>query len=369
MTLPPARGSTVCGILGDVTRFVHRILVLAALVSVGASTVTTTGGVEAQVSTGERATNPFIDLLDTVPASLVHTDGSLLTYVDMDLIWAGAGVSTDHDERVDSRELGTLPLRLAPQFMIRGGLTEPDELRGEIGFDGFDVARTLEAGARPGNALIIQTSVPATTVIDAMRADPVWSPDLQEIESSVGEYFQWTDDPPATDFDRLTILHPLGQGGALSIVAGDPTTIVLATDPGVVTDALSTTAGDAPSAADDPNLGPALGIIGDHDITQAVVQSDLGDARSVLVIAQLSDRGGGHTEILVVYPDADAADADAGVIEDYLRTAISPNRWPIAELLAGATVEADGRVVRIVVPGIDSFRPAFDLLLLDGLLP
>lgn len=369
MKLPPARGSTVWGILSDVTRSVHRILALAALASVGAATMTTTGGVEARMSAGERATSPFIDLLDTVPASLLNADGSLLTYVDMDLIWAGAGVGTDHDERVDSRELGSLPLTLIPQFMIRGGFTEPDELRGEIGFDGFDVARTLEAGARPSNALIIQTSVPATTVIDAMSADSVWSPDLQEIESSVGDYFQWTDDPLATDFDRLTVLRPLGQGGALSILDGDRTTIVVATDPGVVTDALSTAADEAPAAADDPDVGPALGLIGDHDITQAVVQSDLGDARATLLIAQLSDPGGGHTAILVVYPDADAADADAGVIEIYLRTATSPNRWPIAEMLAGATVEADGRVVRIVVPGIDSFSRAFDLLLLDGPLP
>lgn len=342
---------------------------------------------------------PFAEMLASVPAGVLAMDGSVITYVDMDLIWQRVGIGADPAERAAFEPLGSLPLVVQPELIQYGGFNRADELRQEIGFDGYEIRRAVNAGVPPREFEIVEAAVGDAAVLDAIQTDPEWSADLREVDSDSGRYFQWTDDPVAIDPARRTVLRQLGQGGALAIIAADPARLVRANDPAVVEAALATTNGATASAIDDPALGSAFDSLGSVEVTQAMmlpratlfdpigalggpIVTDPGAAletarkQSVLVepylglmIVEIVDGESVRTEILMIHLDTDGAEGNVDRVEAHVTTATLVAGEDASELFEGAEVEADGSIVRVVVPGEDSFGRMIRLATQQALLP
>lgn len=345
--------------------------------------------------------NAFREMLGAVADDVLSPVGSLITYVDMDLIWERVGIGSDRAERAAYESMGSLPMAAWPDLLVDGGFERAEELSREIGFDGFDIQRVLVAGVPPHQVMVVDTSVDDEVVIDALRADPAWSSDLQEVEFESALYYQWTDDPVSIHLDRRSVLRPFGQGGTLAIVGDDPTRVVRTNDPADIEATLLAASGTDASVAEDPHLRAALDSLGNVDVTQAVVQprptlfdpaavlfpSDpiASDPESVLaaaqnealpvdpylglVVVEVVDGDTVRAEILVIHPDGASAEANVDPIVEHITTGTLFSGDPASEEFEGAEVEADGSIVRIIVPGDVAFRRMYQLLTSRSLLP
>ena len=65
--------------------------------------------------------------------------------------------------------------------------------------------------APPRRVVIAETTVSGDDVVDALETDPVWSADLEEVETDHGRYYAWGADGLAQDLTRRSAFRPLGQ--------------------------------------------------------------------------------------------------------------------------------------------------------------
>lgn len=335
----------------------------------------------------------FATMLDQVPAALVTTSGAMLQYVDMDLTWERLGLAdATSDERLDSLAKTAEPetFTVLPRlFDNRAALV--DEARSEIGFSVVDVTREIAVDDAPDVLRIAATSVPFSDVDSALRADPVWSDRLTEVESDHGGYLDWSDgDDLATDIQRVTVMRPVGVGGQVALLDDDELTFVRTHTSALMETTLAVIDGDGTSAADDDAMSAALDAIGDDDVLQLlavheptvvvggrasvdgpeqrVAATPFVDTYDALVVAELTSGDEIRTEILVVHRDDAAAAANVGAIEQQLADGVAMTGQPLREILPGATVTQDGPVVRIVMTEPGAFSRAFRALLARDLM-
>jgi hypothetical protein len=373
---------------------------LLAIAALPLAALPAVGGVAGSQPPDAAGGSAFESMLATMPAAVLKADGALVSYVDMTLIWAGLGVGDGPQERIDNvgrlNEVGpwwtTGPQVFSPYDM------QLDEARAEVGFSTFEIDRELAVLAPPRHVIVVETSVPADTITAAVESDPLWSADLRQESGPAGPYWSWGGEDFDIDPARQSPLHSLGRGGQLALIGDAPATVLrtLATDD--MAAAQQTIVGDAPSVLDEGVLADTLAAVGDETVVQAmgVPQPTLLDPAAVLLgsnvtpeqveevlaqvagvgpylgllVAEVADGDSTRTEILLAHPSPGAAADNVAAVEAHLSEGIDMStQTPVSELLPGATVAAEGSVVRVTFSGPDAYRIALTMLQQRALLP
>ena len=330
------------------------------------------------------AQSPFEQSLDRLPADALDADGAALYYVDLEMAWERAGVGAEVEERFDRvGSMSTIPTWTQPPFLFAQYFAQLDEARAEVGFTMFDIDREISVQAPPNNVAIAEIRVSADDVAAAVQTDPLWSSQLTTIEHPGGAYFQWGDDPLATQLELRTPMRPLGQGGQLALIGSDSeATVVRTIDPADMEAVLSTAAGNGDSLLDDDFVAGAVAAIGDDEVLQVMAideairfdpaaliltpeaieeilaETVLLQIYDGLMIVDLYDGAETRTEVLLVYPDAEAAETNAALVEQALAENDDlVSAQPLSELLPGAEVSTEGSVVVVAL----SFEGAYPL--------
>lgn len=141
----------------------------------------------------------FEVMLARLPASAADGDGenSILTYADYSLVWDELDVG---DDSVSSEDR-LARLKGADVDVRRGSplsqLFEPvpalDEARAETGMTAFDLEREIALVNAPSSIVVAQTRVEPAAIDDAVRTDPMWSQDLEEVDYGGATYYSWGD--------------------------------------------------------------------------------------------------------------------------------------------------------------------------------
>ncbi|MGH9138103.1 MAG: hypothetical protein ACRD0G_13835, partial [Acidimicrobiales bacterium] len=140
-------------------------------------------------------------------------------------------------------------------------------------------------------------------------------------------------------------------------------------------------------------LAPVVELLADADVVQLVgvsrpiafgpppgvtpeqVEALIEDVRPLdpytgIFIVELHDGDGFWTEVLIVHADEAGAAANEPIVADVLENGVDlQNQQPIAELLPGADVTADGVILRVTLPNPGSFARAFRMLQDSSLFP
>ncbi len=360
--------------------------VLTPFVLAGALAAAT--GVMTVPSEPDVAPTPFEQLLDRVPATALDSDGAMLLYVDMDLAWQRAGVGEAEAERLE--RIGALADRTTwtqgPQLFAASSRLVA-EARAEVGFTMFDIEREVAVLAPPHDLMIADTDVSPDDIATVIELDPMWSAELELVDTPYGAYFQWGTDPAAVHADRISPLRPLGQGGQLTLLGGDTAATVARTIDAADAEAiLSTAAGATDSLLDAAPAAAAVVAVaddGDSDVLQLIASAALafatelspGRHRPVAAVRQHRDRRPLRrrettTKVLLVHADEVAAAANAALAEQAIAEGVDPLvRVPLAELLPGAGVSVDGSVVVVTLPFEGAYQQAQRMLIERTLFP
>ena len=334
------------------------------------------------------APTPFEQLLDRVPATALDSDGAMLLYVDMDLAWQRAGVGEAEAERLE--RIGALADRTTwtqgPQLFAASSRLVA-EARAEVGFTMFDIEREVAVLAPPHDLMIADTDVTPDDIATVVELDPMWSAELELVDTPYGAYFQWGTDPAAVHADRISPLRPLGQGGQLTLLGGDTAATVARTIDAADAEAiLSTAAGATDSLLDAAPAAAAVVAVaddGDSEVLQLIASAALAFAtESVpadivllqpydsIVIVDLYAGAQTTTKVLLVHADEAAAAANAALAERAIAEGVDPLvRVPLAELLPGAGVSVDGSVVVVTLPFEGAYQQAQRMLIERTLFP
>ena len=342
------------------------------------------------------AQTPFEQSLDRLPADALEADGAVLYYVDLELAWERAGVGPEVDERFERvGSMIDLTTWTQPATLFGQYSAQLDEARSEVGFTMFDIDREVSVQAPPNNIAIAEVRVSPDDVTAAVETDPLWSAQLTTIEHPDGGYFQWGDDPLETQLELRTPMRPLGQGGQLALIGTDgEATVVRTIDAADMEAVLSTSAGDADSLLDDDFVAAAVAALGEGDVLQVMaVDEAIGfdpaalllnpDAAEQLladlvllqpydgvVIADLYDGALTSTEVLLVHPDPESAEANAALVEQALAENVDlVSNQPLSELLPDAAVSTEGPVVVVTLPFAGAYARAQRMLVERSLFP
>ncbi|MBA3803037.1 MAG: hypothetical protein H0X22_09065 [Acidimicrobiia bacterium] len=145
---------------------------------------------------------------------------------------------------------------LGPLMIERSLQAQLEESRTEVGFTAFDIEREATVIQLPQSLSVADARVDAGTIDDAVRSDPSWLDDLEEVDLDDGSYYSWGEDGPRMDPGRRGPFHGvLGRGGQLAIESdGDDdeaVTTVRALSSDEVEASLLAEAGDEPWALDE----------------------------------------------------------------------------------------------------------------------
>ncbi len=356
-------------------------LVAPTLVSASAPTVPSAGSV-------------FAAKLDQLPASFLANDSVMLTYVDMSLAWERLGVGTDPAERLDALgRTGDIETFTQPGEMFGPWAAQVDDARAEVGFSMFEIDREAALVAPPYRVIVADTTVPATAIADAVTTDPLWSADLNAVESETGPYWTWGDDPMAQDISRRSPMRQLGQGGALAVVGDAPATAVRTLTAEDAEATIRAIGGTDPSVADEGPFAPVVEVVGDADVVQALGSTAMatympplsGDADDVAEAVESATRflpyasstvvetlvdGEYHTSIVVVHFDAASATANADIAATWLAEGTDAmTQRPISDVFPDATITTDGTVLVVELGSATPYAHAVRMLTAGALFP
>jgi hypothetical protein len=367
------------------------VLTSLALTATLAATVTVAETTEPD----DAALSPFERSLERMPANALDSDSAVLYYVDLELAWERAGIGPDADESERIPAMIELPTWTQYAQLFGPRFNQLEESRAEVGFTMFDIDREITVQSPPENIFIAETQVDPETVAAAVQSDPLWSPELTMIDHPDGGYFQWGEDPMATEVSRLSPMRPLGQGGQLALIGSDTEATVVRTVAAADMEAvLSTVAGRGDSLLDVDLWATAVDALGDGDVIQVTAVDEaiafdplnltltpeqvevLGDTMVLLqpydgvVIAELYDGEEWRTEVLLVHGAEEAASANADLVEQAIAEGIDPvTQEPLADVLPGAEVATVGPVVVITLPFEGAYPRAQQMLMQRSLFP
>ena len=271
-----------------------------------------------------------------------------------------------------------------------------DRSRQEIGFTTFDIEREAAVLAPPRRVVVADTTVTPDAVRAALTTDPVWSAELTEVDGADGAFYSWGDDDTEVQVDRRSPLRPLGQSGHLAVGGADQATVVQTITADDMQAALAAADGSAPNVLDTGPFAAAATMLDDAgatvlqaigvpgaslympplDASVATIEQllaalpQLVPYASILVVEVVDPDGNPRTEIEVTHFDDASAAANAEAMAARLAGGTDPvSGRPLSELLPGASVEAVGPVVRVVVDGPGHYHTATDMLLQRALFP
>lgn len=343
------------------------------------------------------AGSAFVAELDALPASFLEIDDPVnLSYVDMTLVWDRLGVGSDPDERLDALpRTAHVETFAQPPALFGNSAFDVDTARSEIGFSVVEIEREAALVAPPNRVIVAEASVSATEIADAVATDPLWSSELNDVDSDAGPYWTWGDDPMAHDVTKRTPMRELGQGGAVAVAGDDPATVIRTLTAEDVEAAMRALAGTDPSVVDEGPFAPMVEAVGEAEVVQAtgttamsafmpIVPGEEADFDSIAaeiesavtflpyrsVTAVETIVGGEYvTEILMVNFDPATAEANAETAATWLADGSDVvTGTPVAELLPDATVTVDGAVVRVALPA-GTYSRAVNMLMAGALFP
>lgn len=373
-----------------VRRFAPAVaLVVAAATSGGAASAS------APTPAGGGAT-AFSAALAQLPAAMLSADGAALYYTDRALAWERLGVGPNTEERASAVgrtfEVGTYsqaPTMFAPDVDL-------ERSREEIGFTTFDIDREASVLAPPQRVVVAVTTVTPDAVRAALTTDPVWSAELTEVDDAGGTFYSWAGDDSEVHIDRRSPLRPLGQAGHIAVGGTERATVVQTLAADDMQAALAAGAGREPSVLDSGPFAAAATALDDEgatvlqaiglpgatlfmppfDASAEVIEQlmaalpQLVPYASILVVEVIDPDGNPRTEIEVTHYDEASATTNATAMAAWLANGVdSVSNRPLAELLPGATVTAEGPVVRVTVDGPGHYSTATNMLMSRALFP
>jgi hypothetical protein len=116
----------------------------------------------------------FAAMLADVPATAVEGELPMLSYVDMDLVWASLGVADDADDEARMAAFTSAPANgrfIVPPRLFDQQWLNVDRAREEIGFDALAIRRELAVDAPPSELRLVDVAVDAATIETAIAAD------------------------------------------------------------------------------------------------------------------------------------------------------------------------------------------------------
>jgi hypothetical protein len=189
----------------------------------------------------------------------------------------------------------------------------------------------LESGRLPDRTTVMDVTVGGGEIDAAVRADPVWSPDLRIDGDGDTVSYDWNlDRPPySQDMMRSSPMRPLGVGGQMSVTtAGDGVHVLRTLDPEVMQAVDSGTGGSALTAGP---YAPALQLLPAGRLVQLYGSSgfqmphadgptDIAvDPYLAVVVAVSVDADGLRTDSYFVYADDATARANLDAITESAR--------------------------------------------------
>ena len=252
------------------------------------------------------------------------------------------------------------PVAVAPAELTRQTALEDAGWRAELGWAPVDLTGDVSAGQPPNHLQAFFADFDAATVDDAVHTDPTWSDQLEEVEYDGLTYYAWCDDG-AIDIGGLSTVRALGECARL-FVDEDAGLAYWTRTTELMEQALDTFTGDAPSLADDPELGPLAVALDDLGAYSAVLTADGdtfaggGELEPYDAVATGAAVVDGQPRLLLVYanPDEATAQANADTLAELVTDGeSSANGRPWSDALGAGEIDVDGSLVTASFPTED----------------
>jgi hypothetical protein len=228
-----------------------------------------------------------------------------------------------------------------------------DPLAKELGIRSRAVKRDLFAGEPPDDLTILEGSIDAGKVQQAIEADDNFS-DLLKTARHAGErYFTWGSG--RVDPKRRSPLRPLGVGGNLAV---DPPYATWSKSANSVEASIDATAGTEPSLNDNRDLVAAATALRGEDAYAAFLSTSevapgaptggptpLAPYAAVATGPSLGGKNQHEISVVLVYADAATATEQAGRLRAIAADGTSIGGQPWNEFLTDGDVTAKGRLV------------------------
>lgn len=258
---------------------------------------------------------------------------------------------------------------VAPSDLLIQSAIDDAGWREEVGFGVVDLTGDVTSGQPPDDLQTLFGDFDEAAVEQAVSTDPAWSGELDEVEYGDRTYWSWGEDG-AIDPSAISTVRRLGESARL-FVDGDAGVAYWANTDATMQAALDTFAGDAPSLADDPELGSMAAALDELGAYSAILTAD-GEAlqagpgaagggdgpalepyEAVATGAAVVD---GQARLLVVLVNADGATAQANA--DRLAQIVAEgssavNGRPWSDALGDGEITVDGTVVAASFPTDD----------------
>ncbi|MBL8778917.1 MAG: hypothetical protein JNK12_23515 [Acidimicrobiales bacterium] len=253
------------------------------------------------------------------------------------------------------------PVAVAPAELVQQTAIEDDAWRTELGWAPVDLTGDVSAGQPPNHLQAFFADFDAAEIDEAVHSDPTWSDQLVEVEYDGLTYYSWGEDG-SIDPEGLSTVRRLGESARLFVDEEAGLAYWTRTTEGME-QALATFAGDAPSLADDPELGPMAAALDDLGAYSAVLTADAelfaggGELEPYDAVASGAAVVDGGPRLLLVYANPDEATAQANA--DALAALVadgesSANGRPWSDALGAGEIEVDGTLVTATFPTEDA---------------
>ena len=250
---------------------------------------------------------------------------------------------------------------VAPSDLLIQSAIDDAGWRDEVGFGVIDLTGDVTSGQPPDDLQTFFGDVDEAAVEQAVTTDPSWSGELEEVEHGDLTYWSWGDDG-GIDPQRVSTVRRLGESARL-FVDDDAGVAYWANTTATMEAALDTFTGDAPSLADDPELGPMAAALDDLGAYSAVLTADGatfaggGELEPYDAVASGAAVVDGQPRLLLVYanPDEATAQANAATLADLVADGeSSANGRPWSDALGAGEIEVDGTLVTASFPTEDA---------------
>ena len=253
------------------------------------------------------------------------------------------------------------PVAVAPAELVQQSAIEDDAWRTELGWAPVDLTGDVSAGQPPEHLQAFFADFDTAAIDEAVQTDPTWSGQLDEVTYDGLTYYSWGEDG-SIDPEGLSTVRRLGESARL-FVDQDAGLAYWTRTTELMEQALDTFTGDAPSLADDPELGPMASALDDLGAYSAVLTADGqafagdGELEPYDAVASGAAVVDGQPRLLLVYvnPDEATAQANAETLADVVADGeSSANGRPWSDALGAGEIEVDGTLVTASFPTEDA---------------
>ena len=367
-------------------RLSRRVALPLAIALGSASTAACGGGDSGEVAPSTKDSRPaeqapsssFVDLLATMPASLLDTTGPagdtpfFVTVGDTERAEAAAqdlGVAQTGPRTTDSVRRLTIEVGAT---VPTAALRSPEGLADAAGFDIAGVDRFAELSRAPDDFVSAAGSFDPAAIGEALGASAFWGPTMEERAGGPMKSWVWGDDSMEIDVEGVDALHPIGRAVQ---IAADENRLLLSARIATLDDALDVLDAGAPSLADEQSLSSVAAALDDRGVFAAHLSTSPWTFSEATVLLDTDQRAaagaephlgaytsfaigaaldGGDLAIVVVlaHESEDDAEANEALLSDVLAEGhdwASPTAEAWSEAFARADVSRNGTVVTAVL--------------------